>query len=134
MSLVETSKVSVLTGVDSHRVEHVHRGHPRELRHDRGREAPAADQSLLAAQGNWEYRAWVGLWRLLGSRLPLTKPSNLALSTILKLGRDRRQRDPLDYGPATMEMLLKDAVVRDFLDETEETMPVSSGPLCHADG
>lgn len=43
---------------------------------------------------------------------------NLSLSTIFKLGRDStRHKDPLDYGPATMEMLLKDAVVRDFLDE-----------------
>jgi hypothetical protein len=44
-------------------------------------------------------------------------PSNLSLSTIFSLGRSRRRRDPLDYGPAMMEMLLKDAVVRDFLDE-----------------
>ncbi|KAI9882279.1 MAG: hypothetical protein M1823_005974 [Watsoniomyces obsoletus] len=49
---------------------------------------------------------------------------NLSLSTILKLGREQRQRDPLDYGPATMEMLLKDAVVRDFLDEeSDQTLP-----------
>lgn len=46
---------------------------------------------------------------------------NLSLSAIFKLGRDsHRHRDPLDYGPATMEMLLKDAVVRDFLDEQME--------------
>ncbi|GAB0137777.1 hypothetical protein EsDP_00006030 [Epichloe bromicola] len=44
-------------------------------------------------------------------------PSNLTLSTIFSLGRSRRRRDPLDYGPAMMEMLLKDAVVRDFLDD-----------------
>ncbi|KAK2609041.1 calcium channel protein [Conoideocrella luteorostrata] len=44
-------------------------------------------------------------------------PSNLSLSTIFSLGRSRRRRDPLDYGPAMMEMLLKDAVVRDFLDD-----------------
>ena len=42
---------------------------------------------------------------------------NLSLSTIFRLGRNKRQKDPLDYGPATMEMLMKDAVVRDFLDE-----------------
>lgn len=43
---------------------------------------------------------------------------NLSLSTIFKLGRDStRHKDPLDYGPATMEMLLKDAFLRDFLDE-----------------
>lgn len=43
--------------------------------------------------------------------------SNLALSTIFSLGKARRRKDPLDYGPAMMEMLLKDAVVRDFLDD-----------------
>ncbi|KAJ6445532.1 protein phosphatase 2A regulatory subunit cdc55 [Purpureocillium lavendulum] len=43
--------------------------------------------------------------------------SNLSLSTIFSLGRSRRRKDPLDYGPAMMEMLLKDAVVRDFLDD-----------------
>ncbi|KAL9109369.1 MAG: hypothetical protein Q9227_005999 [Pyrenula ochraceoflavens] len=47
---------------------------------------------------------------------------NLSLSSIFKLGRDSmRRRDPLDYGPATMEMLLKDAVVKEFLDEQDET-------------
>ncbi|OKO94604.1 Calcium-channel protein cch1 [Penicillium subrubescens] len=46
---------------------------------------------------------------------------NLALSKILRLGRDSdRYKDPLDHGPAAMEMLLKDAVVRDFLDEEQE--------------
>ncbi|KAJ6786874.1 hypothetical protein PWT90_00015 [Aphanocladium album] len=43
--------------------------------------------------------------------------NNLALSSIFSLGKSRRRRDPLDYGPAMMEMLLKDAVVRDFLDD-----------------
>ena len=33
-----------------------------------------------------------------------------------------RRQDPLDYGPAMTEMLLKDAVVKDFLDETTEVM------------
>jgi hypothetical protein len=47
---------------------------------------------------------------------------NLSLSTIFKLGRDAGRRRPLDYGPATMEMLLKDAVVRDFLDERPEPL------------
>ncbi|EUC42908.1 hypothetical protein COCMIDRAFT_7576 [Bipolaris oryzae ATCC 44560] len=41
---------------------------------------------------------------------------NLSLSSIFKFGQARR-RDPLDYGHAATEMLLKDAVVRDFLDE-----------------
>ena len=48
--------------------------------------------------------------------------SNLSLSSILKVGRDSlRRRDPLDYGPATMEMLLKEAVVKEFLEEQDET-------------
>ncbi|KAL4894036.1 Ion transport protein-domain-containing protein [Aspergillus ambiguus] len=46
---------------------------------------------------------------------------NLALSKILMLGRDtERYKDPLDYGPAALDMLLKGAVVREFLDEEEE--------------
>lgn len=43
--------------------------------------------------------------------------TNLSLSALFKFGRARSKKDPLDYGPATMEMLLKDAVVKDFLDE-----------------
>jgi voltage-dependent calcium channel len=43
--------------------------------------------------------------------------SNLALSAIFRLGRSRKTKDPLDYGPAAMEMLLNDTVVRDFLNE-----------------
>ncbi len=47
---------------------------------------------------------------------------NLSLSSILRLGRDSmRRRDPLDYGPATMEMLLKEAVVKEFLEEQDDT-------------
>ena len=43
---------------------------------------------------------------------------NLSLSSIFRMGRDSfRRRDPLDYGPATAEQLLKDAVVKEFLDE-----------------
>lgn len=49
----------------------------------------------------------------------LTTISNLSLSSIFKLGHANR-RDPLDYGSAAAEMLLKDAVVRDFLDEGDE--------------
>ena len=40
----------------------------------------------------------------------------LSLSTIFKFGYAKRQ-DPLDFGSAATEMLLKDAVVKDFLDE-----------------
>ena len=48
---------------------------------------------------------------------------NLSLSSIFKLGRNSmRRRDPLDYGPATMEMLLKDAVVKEFLDEEHQPL------------
>jgi hypothetical protein len=48
--------------------------------------------------------------------------SNLALSTIFRFGRSRKTKDPLDYGQAAMEMLLKDAVVRDFLDEDADPL------------
>ena len=53
--------------------------------------------------------------------------SNLALSTIFTLGRSRQRKDPLDYGPAMTEMLLKDAVVREFLDEPSETAQDKDG-------
>ncbi|KAK4999616.1 calcium channel protein, partial [Elasticomyces elasticus] len=56
-----------------------------------------------------------------------TSQGNLSLSTIFKFGQARRQ-DPLDFGSAATEMLLKDAVVRDFLDEPAET---SEPPLSH---
>ena len=53
---------------------------------------------------------------------------NLSLSAIFRLGRDsRRHKDPLDYGPASLEMLLKDAVVRDFLDEQLD--PIEDPPV-----
>lgn len=55
----------------------------------------------------------------------------LSLSTIFKLGQVRRQ-DPLDYGSAQTEMLLKDAVVRDFLDDHEE--PAETSPPSTSDG
>lgn len=69
--------------------------------------------------------------------------SNLALSTIFRLGRSRKTKDPLDYGQAAMEMLLKDAVVRDFLDEEldqgqQNTPPdpltINSVPATHQSG
>lgn len=40
----------------------------------------------------------------------------LSLSNLFKLGHARRQ-DPLDFGNAAVDMLLKDAVVKDFLDD-----------------
>jgi voltage-dependent calcium channel len=50
---------------------------------------------------------------------------NLSLSAIFKLGRQKR-KDPLEYGPATTEMLLKDAVVQDFLDDQDEQRPATT--------
>ncbi|KAJ9202067.1 hypothetical protein DTO207G8_55 [Paecilomyces variotii] len=45
---------------------------------------------------------------------------NLPLLSIFKFGRNSdRYRDPLDHGPAALEMLLKDAVVHEFLDEQD---------------
>lgn len=52
---------------------------------------------------------------------------NLALSSILRLGRDQQKyRDPLDHGPAALEMLLKDAVVHEFLDEPVPLRPAET--------
>lgn len=54
---------------------------------------------------------------------------NLALSKILRLRRDSaRYKDPLDHGPAALEMLLKDAVVQEFLDEEEGKQTESDRP------
>lgn len=66
---------------------------------------------------------------------------NLSLSSLFRLGRDSmRRRDPLDYGPATMEMLLKEAVVKEFLEEHDETpirrptdMPLPPLPVAMVD-
>ncbi|RMZ76386.1 hypothetical protein DV737_g4844, partial [Chaetothyriales sp. CBS 132003] len=47
--------------------------------------------------------------------------ANLSLASIFRLGRDSdRHRDALEYGHTAIEQLLKDAVVKDFLDENEE--------------
>ncbi|TKA25748.1 hypothetical protein B0A50_05845 [Salinomyces thailandicus] len=52
----------------------------------------------------------------------------LSLSTIFKFGYAKRQ-DPLDFGSAATEMLLKDAVVKDFLDEQlNDTEGEAGGP------
>jgi voltage-dependent calcium channel len=46
--------------------------------------------------------------------------STLSLSTIFRLGRDSsRRKDPLEYGQASLEMLLKETVVKEFLDEDQ---------------
>ena len=45
---------------------------------------------------------------------------NLPLSYILKPGKDSgRRRDPLDCGPVRMDVLLKEAVVKEFLEERD---------------
>ena len=51
----------------------------------------------------------------------------LSLSTIFKFGQVRRQ-DPLDFGSAATEMLLKDAVVKDFLDDPEDPSHTETPP------
>lgn len=53
--------------------------------------------------------------------------SHLALTTIFSFGKAKRHKDPLDYGPATIEMLLKDAVVREFLDDPNDPLHDSDG-------
>ncbi|KAI1907781.1 calcium channel protein [Ophidiomyces ophidiicola] len=51
-------------------------------------------------------------------QLNASSSGNPALSSIFRFGRnEQRYRDPLDHGPAALEMLLKDAVVHEFLDE-----------------
>ncbi|KAK5382203.1 calcium channel protein [Exophiala xenobiotica] len=46
---------------------------------------------------------------------------NLSLAAVFKMGRDSiRHRDALEYGSAAVEQLLKEAVVKDFLDEQQE--------------
>ena len=55
--------------------------------------------------------------------------SNLALSKVFALGRTKKRKDPLDYGPAMMEMLLKEAVVREFLDEAMDPLQETSTNL-----
>lgn len=47
--------------------------------------------------------------------------TTITLSDVFSFGK-AKTRDPLDYGPATMEMLLKDAVVREFLDDTLDSL------------
>lgn len=62
----------------------------------------------------------------------MASQGNLSLSKIFKLGKDSsRYKDPLDHGPAALEMLLKDAVVQEFLDEDEppENRPGDNVPL-----
>ncbi|KAK3330311.1 Ion transport protein-domain-containing protein [Apodospora peruviana] len=58
--------------------------------------------------------------------------SNLALSKVFAFGKSSKHKDPLDYGPGVMEMLLKEAVVREFLDESmdplQETPEGSQSP------
>lgn len=66
------------------------------------------------------------------NRRELGSSSNsLSLAAILRFGRTPKKRDGLDYGPATLEMLLKDAVVKDFLDE--ETEPTGRTMAAHVD-
>ncbi|KAK3383891.1 Ion transport protein-domain-containing protein [Lasiosphaeria ovina] len=58
--------------------------------------------------------------------------SNLALSKVFAFGRSKKHNEALDYGPAMMEMLLKEAVVREFLDDSidplQETPTESESP------
>ncbi|KAI2929764.1 hypothetical protein CBS147321_4854 [Aspergillus niger] len=65
-------------------------------------------------------------------QVSMASQGNLSLSKIFKLGKDsNRYKDPLDHGPAALEMLLKDAVVQEFLDEDEppEHRPGDNVPL-----
>ena len=60
--------------------------------------------------------------------LSAASTGTLSLAAILRVGRQSlRARDALDYGPASLEMLLKDAVVKEFLDD-EDDLPMSRKP------
>jgi hypothetical protein len=62
-----------------------------------------------------------------------TSTGNLSLSTIFKFNFVTGQkRDPLAFGSATTEMLLKDAVVRDFLDQQDDPTPLPSPQIGEA--
>jgi len=58
-------------------------------------------------------------------RKELGTSGNLALSKVFNFGRSKGRQDPLDYGPAMAEMLLKEAVVREFLDESMDPLQES---------
>ena len=46
---------------------------------------------------------------------------NLSLAAVFRMGRESlRHRDALEYGSAAVEQLLKEAVVKDFLDEQDQ--------------
>lgn len=66
---------------------------------------------------------------------PGKQTGNLALSSIFTLGKSRKTKDPLSYGPAMIEMLLKDAVFKDFLNDQIDPLQEGSGtpsPLTHS--
>ncbi|KAK1757592.1 calcium-channel protein cch1 [Echria macrotheca] len=60
-------------------------------------------------------------------RKELGSSGNLALSKVFAFGKSRGRQDPLDYGPSMAEMLLKEAVVREFLDDSMDPLQ-DSGP------
>ncbi|KAK5115969.1 hypothetical protein LTR62_000425 [Meristemomyces frigidus] len=53
------------------------------------------------------------------TQLGSSNHGTLSLSTIFKFGYAKRQ-DPLDFGNAAVDMLLKDAVVNDFLEQEQD--------------
>ncbi|TKA67097.1 hypothetical protein B0A55_09622, partial [Friedmanniomyces simplex] len=60
------------------------------------------------------------------TQLGSSNSGTLSLSRIFKFGYAKRQ-DPLDFGNAAVDMLLKDAVVKDFLDDSEEGAAADGG-------
>ncbi|KAK5693939.1 calcium channel protein [Elasticomyces elasticus] len=64
------------------------------------------------------------------TQLGSSNSGTLSLSRIFKFGYAKRQ-DPLDFGNAAVDMLLKDAVVKDFLDDDgkeDEQVETSAAP------
>lgn len=62
-------------------------------------------------------------------RKELGGSGNLALSKVFAFGKSKVRQDPLDYGPAMAEMLLKEAVVHEFLNDSMDPLQVSHAGL-----
>ncbi|KAK0904057.1 calcium channel protein [Friedmanniomyces endolithicus] len=65
------------------------------------------------------------------TQLGSSNSGTLSLSRIFKFGYAKRQ-DPLDFGSAAVDMLLKDAVVKDFLDDSESGAADGGEPMSAA--
>jgi hypothetical protein len=62
--------------------------------------------------------------------------NNLSLASMLRLGRESaRQKEHLEYSHAALEQLLKDEVVNEFLDDSnQQPKPIQRAASSHIDG